>query len=203
MREGAIGFRLDNRDYVFKGIVSPRPCMVGAGLCSFIRDVMVEQLLCEEFKDVLINSDDQNIMFNGLDVLSADYEYRRYTDNINNIFSNSYSCRWAYIVNLDACMFEIYCGTNTSSNGMGRYARYDSGIIADVYESINFYGIDLIEEFPLKIIYDLPSEKLHPYFVSLEKSIYAFNDLKRIYAEKDRLGAGLVDVDGLSVISKI
>jgi hypothetical protein len=80
------------------------------------------------------------------------------TQMINNasFLHDSLFCEWAYIVNLDENLLEVYRGFTTSPKAAGRYAARHAGYKTE------YYGVRLIHTYPLL---ELPSKEqfLAPY----------------------------------------
>ena len=71
-----------------------------------------------------------------------------YVVDSSDFLLDSLFCEWAYIVNLDTEMLEVYKGFNTNK-------RSDAGRYADKQlEDDGYYGVALLAEFPL---FDLPT----------------------------------------------
>lgn len=62
-------------------------------------------------------------------------------EDSSSFLLDSLFCEWAYIINLDTNMLEVYKGFNKNKNAPGRYA--------DIETSREFYGVSLLAEFPL------------------------------------------------------
>lgn len=61
---------------------------------------------------------------------------------------NSLFCEWAYIVNLDEELFEVYVGGNEDPNAPGRYAKFKR----DTTRTDNYYGVALLFVIPLDFV---------------------------------------------------
>lgn len=68
---------------------------------------------------------------------------------------DSLFCEWAYIVNLDTLMLEVYRGFQTKEHKRGRYAAPKDANWSPAYEGQNYYyPVKLIAEFSLS---DIPN----------------------------------------------
>ena len=69
---------------------------------------------------------------------------------------DSLFCEWAYLMNLDTNMFEIYRGFNTTPNEiLGRYATKQAAKYSDADYDNEYYGVILVKEYRLD---NLPSD---------------------------------------------
>ena len=68
---------------------------------------------------------------------------------------DSLFCEWAYIINVDDGVLEVYEGLNKKPDQAGRYA---SAVEEDIppHREEPYYGVVLVQEYPLD---DLPEEK--------------------------------------------
>ena len=72
----------------------------------------------------------------------------------HDFIMNSLFCEFAYIVNLDTNMFEVYQGFQSTLHNDGRYGGDvpDPEPFPDGYQSDKYYGCRLVKEFPLASI---------------------------------------------------
>lgn len=92
---------------------------------------------------------------------------------LSNHFSFGYDslfCEWAYLINLDTCKLECYCGYNkTENNPESRWYIEEE---KDLTRESNYYGIKLLKEYDLD---DLPYE---------DDFIEELNDLEAKFYER-------------------
>jgi len=67
----------------------------------------------------------------------------KYMIDNHNFLSDSLYCEWAYIINLDEKVLEVYCGFNTNPSAEGRYADLCND------DEKKYYGVKLVENISL------------------------------------------------------
>lgn len=67
----------------------------------------------------------------------------------HDFLADSLFCEWAYIINLDTGMLEVYKGFNRDKSAAGRYAALDDGDNGRRSEDDKFYGVVFVGEIPL------------------------------------------------------
>ncbi len=70
----------------------------------------------------------------------------RYMIDSESFLQDSLFCEWAYIINLDTKMLEVYKGYNKNPDAPGRYAR------KRVKNEGKCWGVALIDEVPIELI---------------------------------------------------
>ena len=73
----------------------------------------------------------------------------KYMIDSHTFLENSLFCEWAYIINLDTKMLEVYKGYNKSPDAPGRYAR------KRVKDDSECWGVALIDEIPIELIQEM------------------------------------------------
>ncbi len=73
----------------------------------------------------------------------------KYMIDSKGFLTDSLFCEWAYIINLDKRVLEIYEGFNKDSDKEGRYADKKSS------EENEYYGVSLIAEVPFHRVEDI------------------------------------------------
>ena len=73
----------------------------------------------------------------------------RYMIDNHTLLESSLFCEWAYIINLDTKMLEVYKGYNKSPDAPGRYAR------KRVKDDSECWGVALIDEVPIELIQEM------------------------------------------------
>lgn len=87
----------------------------------------------------------------------------KYMLNFRDFLYSSEHCEFAYIVNIDTEMFEIYRGRNKEPNAAGRYSKRPSTFSLDDYA-----GVKLVAELPLDYIFKMTKEQIMDYTKTLE-----------------------------------
>lgn len=72
--------------------------------------------------------------------------------NSNNFIADSLFCEWAYVVNLDENLFEVYKGFQSKPHSLGRYAN----LPVSKNNYCTYYACALVAEFPFD---NLPTEE--------------------------------------------
>jgi len=72
-----------------------------------------------------------------------------------SFLGDSLFCEWAYIINVDDGVLEVYIGGNKKPDQEGRYAHFEE-VDPPGYREEIYYGVVLVKEYPLD---DLPDEK--------------------------------------------
>ena len=156
---GAFGWRLGGKDYVTYNHFDSYPEGLGFDMLAHVRDApslgslaeAVARLEVKQIKEVENNPSPEDWYwllreFQGqpdklLDVgfIVDSYEFPH----------DSLFCEWAYIVNLDERVLEVYRGFQ-KDRGKGRYAE------AEVDRHGDYHSVSLVTTFPLD---DLPNEQ--------------------------------------------
>ena len=92
----------------------------------------------------------------GLNMYKKGLEYMISADSF---LHDSLFCEYAYIINVDTGMLEVYKGFNTDPEKKGRYAQFKSGDYGDKY-----YGVALCGEIPFEDVRKDPEHILNKYF---------------------------------------
>jgi len=183
---GAIGFRKDNIDKIAYNHSDSYPNYLGVSIVEFIkltpineiRDIADRIILvqddetptptqikkCMKYFDAKIGSgkiDDWYCLLRDTQGSLSAYKDIPYMIDSHDFMSDSVFCEWAYIINLDTEMLEIYKGYNKSINGNGRYASLKD-------KDSEYYGVNLLTELPLKDIYEM--KYVNKYMDDLEKT---------------------------------
>lgn len=87
----------------------------------------------------------------------------KYMIDNNDFVYDSLFCEWAYIINIDTGILEIYRGFNKNKNAKGRYAY------KTVDKEKRYYGVELIEELPLIDIRVYTYNQIKDYCIQLEQ----------------------------------
>lgn len=170
---GSIGFRLNGKDYVTYNHSDSYPSCLGVSILKqakgFAKDLektkqrVSKLVLVKENDKATPEHVDRTAKYHNLAVGSQsarDYycllrnaqgDLDKYLEvelmiDSSGFLADSLYCEWAYIINLDEGVLEVYKGFNRAANGKGRYAKLQT------YE---YYGVTLEKTYPLS---KLPSE---------------------------------------------
>lgn len=173
---GAYGFRLNNKDYVSYNHCDSYPSCLGEEILKQAKKLLTDgidklkksitgiRLVNDDGKSKPSKTDIQNLkQYANLSVGLKNNDWYCLTRGlqgnlINNVKSgymvdsshfliNSLFCEWAYIINLDERVFEIFRGF-ILKKGAGRYDSIRS-------DDKDHYGVKLIVTFPLDKIQEL------------------------------------------------
>jgi len=173
---GAYGFRVDNKDYVTYNHSDSYPSYLGENILEQTKALLskysVEELkdkvaaiklksggekptkkdilALKEYTDINVgdrSTNDWYCLTRGLQGSLIHHIRSGYMLDDSNFLLDSVYCEWAYIVNLDDCVFEIYKGF-TKQKGSGRY---------DSIKTKGDYGVRLIVAYPFDKLQNLNS----------------------------------------------
>ena len=191
MQIGSWGFRKKAYDkLIYNQYASPQE--LGLSLCQYIVHNDISYM--NEVFDNLIEVTEEYPTINQLKLVNKitglnfpqfyswkriifDYLYRcsknRYLEkdffpfffNDNKAINDSFTCDWAYIINLDTNVLEIYKGFNENPMANGRYA-----IRSIRKKTIVYFGCELIKTIPLKLIKKMPIEDLWNIMYDIENN---------------------------------
>jgi hypothetical protein len=88
---------------------------------------------------------------------------------------NSLFCEWAYVVNLDSMVLEVYRGFQDAPHRSGRYARRK--LPKDEYCSKQYYPVALVKTFPLA---EITPEQLKTFYEELQETEEAAYEAKKL-----------------------
>lgn len=86
----------------------------------------------------------------------------KYMIDSHKFLADSLMCEWAYIVNCDENVFEVYRGFNKDPGEVGRYAALRDEI-GDEY-----CGVRLIQALPLSMLYEMPEQGIRDFIAQWE-----------------------------------
>lgn len=171
---GAIGFRIDQKDYIAFNHWDSYPSGLGKDVLEQLKSLSREdwtELPNRVRKIYLIEGVFDQLSSEELDVIEAragedwESELGEAQGNLtpymtgkltvmcdsHTFMADSLFCEFAYIVNLDDGVLEFYKGFNKAPDGQGRYAHL---------ESDGYYGVRLIDTVPLSEIHALSIESV-------------------------------------------
>lgn len=153
---GACGFRIGGVDKVMYNGHDSYPDWLGKEILEFIQKRELNDICSFAEKIVLVDRDEK-IDGQTLDYILQEYEgqlgkmydkkeYRMISSS--NFLKDSLFCEWAYIINIDEKILEVYRGFNKNKSNPGRYSKYKD-------DDNGYYGVVLIRTYPLEEIKDL------------------------------------------------
>lgn len=166
---GAYGFRINNQDKVTYNHGDSYPSGLGADIVAFIKRNTLDHLRLialglrmvdednvpsaderEKYKAFCNMNVDNSTWYQLLREAQGDFEALENGLDVmidrEDFLTDSLFCEWAYIINLDDGVLEIYKGLNKDSNALGRYATYRS------CENDDYVGVKLVNAIPLSEI---------------------------------------------------
>lgn len=178
---GAYGFRIDGKDKLTYNHLDSYPTGLGVAIAKGLKQLLSrnKRNLAEDVRAIrLVSRDDEPTeedkhmlqQYANLSVSSGSTNnwyclLREMQSNIeahvecgimidsNEFVYDSLFCEWAYVVNIDTRVLEIYRGFNKDSTANGRYANRHRERLGD------YFGIRLIEEIPFERIAEIDIEK--------------------------------------------
>lgn len=168
---GAYGFRINGVDKLTYNHGDSYPSYLGSVMLQFIQNHSIDELReiaeritpvissehataeqvaeLSKYADLRVSSGNPAEWYVLLRAAQGDPEawangLNYYTDDSNFVYSSLF-CEWAYIINLDEGVLEVYKGFNKDPYAPGRYASH-----LDVDDG--YYGIALIDRLELKFI---------------------------------------------------
>lgn len=167
---GAVGFRYQNQDNVGYNHWDSYPDALGKEVIEWLSKLDINYL--KEFYSKIDNDNDEDAWDWKQHHMNQKYEL------CNSFLDDSLFCEFAYIINLDTNMLEVYRGFNRNSNANGRYASHSvpgrQHIPYDKENYADYYGVVLVQEIPLNDIivnryqYEVADEDATPIFVRKE-----------------------------------
>ena len=169
---GAYGFRIHQKDKVTYNHCDSYPSDLGVTVIKFIKSTPTLELKiiagkitlidehskptikqknqCNNWADLSVSTQSLNdwycLLHKTQGNLNIYKEGLEYMIDSKSFLIDSLFCEWAYIINVDTNMLEIYKGFNEDRNAAGRYAS----ITQD--EKKIYYGVALVNETPLSDI---------------------------------------------------
>ncbi len=141
---GAYGFRVDGQDIITYNHYDSYPSGLGNDILKELHKIdsdtlnrVARSIKARDFRRV-----------DHPDISVADFFAGKFTNIIDNsgFLAKSSHCEWAYIVNLDEGVLEVYKGLNESPKAPGRYAKR-GGPAGSM-----FYGVALLGTYPLEAL---------------------------------------------------
>ena len=186
---GALGFRVDNADKLTLNAYDSNPLGLGLDVVSFIQATedktlralaprielvsasgtpTPEQIAhCAPWTDLSVDAQSTSswycLLRKAQGNLGAYAQGLRYMRDSNQFVFDSLYCEWAYVINLDTEMLEIYEGFQEKP-GRGRYANGRPARGGD------YYGVSLVQEIPLAAVRLLSSSAIHTVMADLESA---------------------------------
>ena len=163
--EGAFGWRVDGADKIGYNHFDSYPTGLGIDVLHFIKKLGSIEAVRAFAEEVKLVDDDEADVFDGRTFQKEFYDR-------SSFMHDSLICEWAYIVNADTEMLEVYKGFNHNPKAEGRYilpAKETS-----LHSGDKYYGVALVKEIPLKDVFD---GKVERFSLKDEKS---FEDLAEL-----------------------
>lgn len=160
---GAFGIRYKNEDKIFYNGHDSYPTGLGVSMILFLRGKSIEDLK-KIFNDIDFDSEETFI----------GYENENIGYNNKDFLIDSLFCEFAYIINLDDEVLEIYTGFNKNPNEKGRYANKTMDLDNKKYSGGKYYGVKLVQTIPLKDVekYKISDNKIP--FVKKDNGVKTF-----------------------------
>lgn len=189
---GAIGFHSNGVDKVTYNHYDSYPTCLGKSIMSELNKakmcVKAMRVMFDKFSMIEEDDDKNSGKMTLLPYLTESFSMCNY-----DIFlQDSLFCEWAYIVNLDDEVLEIYEGGNKDKNALGRYASLQT---KNNQESKNGYmGVALVAVIHLDDLYNANATQIEAVCRYLEsKAIQDYKkDLQAMTARSEKIESFLV-----------
>jgi hypothetical protein len=139
---GVVGFRLYDQDKGVYNQCDSYPSELGWKVMCFVRDIQSTTAL-KQAAIFLTPGDpvDEKCVDGGYELFEAISKHTpgsQITINENSGFlGNSLFCKWAYIINLDLDLLEVYKGPNNDPHATGRYSHLcDEDVVNNEYRGV-------------------------------------------------------------------
>lgn len=191
---GAAGFRLNETDKVQYNHFDSYPSGLGRDVITFVREHTDAEIEDAARNIKLIDGEtppteeeiEQYKEFANTNVSTGEVEewyvllretqgdLSAYTDagvthmiDASTFLIDSLFCEWAYIVNLDTKLLEVYKGFNTEPSDKGRYASIKDEV--DYQRSTDYYGVTLLTTIPLDYLRRLDEDQVDTLIASIDR----------------------------------
>ena len=187
---GAIGFRSNGVDKVTYNHYDSYPTGLGFDLMKELNKAkMCVKAMRRRFEQIE--------MWNGKCDFTEGGALLKYLETLkmdksNNFMEDSLWCEWAYVVNLDDEVLEIYEGANKDKDALGRYASLQTK--SNQESGRGYMGVALIAIIHLDDLYGANAgqiEAVCKYLESKEAS-FAKKDLQAMTARSEKIESFLV-----------
>ena len=139
---GCFGWRFNGEDKIGFNYADSYPSGLGTGVLNFIRSFGSMDAIKDYAAEVELIDDEEADSYDG-------QSFKQKFHDSASFMHNSLFCEWAYIINVDTEMLEIYKGFNQDEHSEGRYVL--PGKEREWLDEI-YYGVALVKEIPLEDI---------------------------------------------------
>lgn len=190
---GAIGFRIKRQDKVTYNHSDSYPEYLGKKVVEYIQTQTIESLKKTAENIILVQEDsiptakqlEECKSWNNFSVgkgtdedwycvlresqgdLSTYSNGLKYMIDNKSFLLDSLFCEYAYIINLDNNTLEFYFGYNKFPITKGRYSKQKQ-VVESAYDN-GYYGVVLIEKFPLHEIMALETKQIEELIKNMDK----------------------------------
>jgi len=184
---GCVGFLIDGEEKVTYNHSDSYPSGLGVDVFQFVRDFSTDKLKeiarsielvdrnsnptqkqighCFSYEIVDLGGGNQFVedwywlLHNAQRNLNLYADGLKYMIDSRNFLYDSVFCEYAYIINLDTELLEVYKGFNKDKNAKGRYVEVTDKMRKESGLNKDYYGTKLIATFSLDQIHDQMDEK--------------------------------------------
>ena len=168
---GCFGWRVNGEDKIGYNHFDSYLVNLGNKVLEFIRSFESLDALKKHAQEVELDEDDDSL--DPYDNVSCIFR-KKFSPSERSMHDSLFT-EWAYVINVDSRMLEVYRGFNKDSNAAGRYA---SSFVELPWCVDKYYGVRLAREIPLE---DILSGKLEKFTVEDEEKI--IEEEKKMYDE--------------------
>lgn len=140
---GCFGWRFNGEDKIGFNHYDSYPAGLGTDVLNFIRSFGSMDAIKDYAAGVELIDDEDADSYDGQSFKQKFYDF-------SSFMHDSLFCEWAYIINVDTGMLEIYRGFNKDKCSEGRYVL--PGKEREWLPDETYYGVALVKEIPLEDI---------------------------------------------------
>lgn len=140
---GCFGWRFNGEDKIGYNHYDSYPSGLGTGVLNFIRSFGSMDAIKDYAAKVELIDDEKADSYDG-------QSFKQKFNDYASFMHDSLFCEWAYIINVDTEMLEIYKGFNKNAYSEGRYVL--PRIKREWLPNETYYGVKLVKEISLNDI---------------------------------------------------
>jgi len=191
---GCYGFRIDGKDKLTYNHFDSYPSGLGLSILQYAHDRSMKNMtevakriklvcskkptkkqiqICKKYADLGVSTgkiDDWYCLLRDAQGNLEAHDTVPFMIDSSEFVYDSLFCEWAYIINLDTKVLEIYKGFNKNPNEKGRYAGQKEKVPAGQKEP-EYYGVRLVYELPLKDLRAMKKVEVNAFAAKLHEKL--------------------------------